>query len=113
MTRTGRARRERQVHRALREAVPLAPLADFEPMAAAALAGHLRHLPATVAVRLAVATHIRHGHTDYDQLLDEGYDRDAARHFVLDAMNEVLRTWGAKFEIDEKDDDEFIPSAQE
>ncbi len=27
--------------------------------------------------------------------MDEGYDRDAARFFVLDDVNEVLTTWRA------------------
>ena len=38
---------------------------------------------------------MRHEHTDYDDLLAEGYDAESARHFVLDDMNEVLTGWGA------------------
>lgn len=47
------------------------------------------------AARLALRAYARHVFTDYDALLAEGYDRDSARHFVLDALNETLAAWGA------------------
>ncbi|TXM89282.1 DUF2293 domain-containing protein, partial [Methylobacterium sp. WL103] len=47
------------------------------------------------AARLALVAYARHVFTDYDDLLAEGYDRDSARHFVLDALNAVLAGWGA------------------
>ena len=50
-------------------------------------------------------THVRHEHSDYDALLDEGYDRDSARHFVVDQMNAVLTTWRAT-RLVEADEDE-------
>ena len=34
--------------------------------------------------------YIRHRLTEYDSLLDEGYDPESARFFVLDEMNGVL-----------------------
>lgn len=52
-------------------------------------------LPASVAVWLAAVTYVRHEHTAYDALLAEGYDRDAARFFVVDEINEVLTRWRA------------------
>ena len=71
------------------------PLADFDAVMKIAIAGHLRHLPPSIATSQALASHVRHVHTEYHRLLEEGYDRDSARHFVLDAMNRVLRRWGA------------------
>lgn len=90
-----RTGRQKQIARRLRELAPRMPLADFQAVMAIAVAGHLRHLPPSIASSQALASHVRHAHTEYDQLLAENYDRDAARHFVLDAMNEVLARWGA------------------
>ena len=99
-------RRQRALRRALRDLVPLAPLADAEPIYLEALSGaHLRGLPPSIALWLAAIAHIRHRHTDYDQLLAEGYDRDAARFFVLDATNAVLTQWGATRQLAPEDDD--------
>jgi len=45
------------------------------------------------AVRLAVIAHIRHAHTNYDELLMSGLDRPSARDAVQDKMEEVLEEW--------------------
>lgn len=45
------------------------------------------------AVRLAVAAHIRHAETSYDELLVRGYERWDARERVRDAVQRVLRSW--------------------
>ena len=47
------------------------------------------------AARLALVSYARHVFTDYDELLADGYDRDSARHFVLDDLNAALAAWGA------------------
>ena len=39
---------------------------------------------------------MRHSLTDYDVLLDEGYDPDSARFFVLDDINAALSAWGVR-----------------
>ena len=65
---------------------------------------HMRGLPADRAVWLATVTHIRHTQTDYDALMDDGYDRDAARFFVADAINDVLRQWQATRFVDADDE---------
>jgi hypothetical protein len=61
----------------------------------------MRELPPSIAVWLATVAHVRHVHTEYDSLLDEGYDRDSARHFVIDAINETLTRWRATRLVDE------------
>lgn len=76
------------------------PLADFVAVEEAAATRHLRHLPPAIALWQALGAHVRHAHTEYDVLLDEGYDRDAARHFVADKMNDVLAEWGCHRRID-------------
>jgi len=45
------------------------------------------------AVRLAVAAHIRHQETDYDELLSSMVERSAARSKVRDAVAEILKLW--------------------
>ncbi len=55
----------------------------------------LRKAAPETAGRLALVAYARHIFTEYDDLLADGYDRDSARHFVLDALNETLAAWGA------------------
>jgi hypothetical protein len=43
---------------------------------------------------------VRHEHTEYDTLLGEGYDREAARFFVVGEMNDTLARWGCARRID-------------
>lgn len=101
----GTARR-REVARALTALLPLAPYADTEPIREMALARKMRELPPTIAVWIAAVTHIRHVHTPYDELLGEGYDRDSARHFVVDDINRVLTSWRATRLLEADGDEE-------
>jgi hypothetical protein len=84
------------VARALTALLPLAPYADIG-------ARDMRELPPSIAVWLATIAHVRHAHTDYDRLLAEGYDRDAARFFVIDQINETLTRWRATRMMEESE----------
>lgn len=97
-------KRQAAVSRALQRLAPLMPLTDALAVKALISRPHMRGLPADRAAWLAAVTHIRHTRTDYDALMDEGYDRDAARFFVLDAVNEVLRQWQATRFLDANED---------
>ena len=77
--------RQRAIAKALTALLPLAPYIDAEKIRADANAPHLKTLPPSIAVWLATVAHVRHAHTEYENLLGEGYDRDAARFFVIDA----------------------------
>lgn len=48
----------------------------------------------------ALVAHARHRHTDYDQLIRDGWDKDAARFFVLDQINHALNLWGCRRKLD-------------
>lgn len=96
-------RRQAAVSQALDRLAPMIPLEDALAVKALVARPHMRGLPANRAVWLAMVTHIRHARTDYDSLLTEGYDRDAARFFVLDAVNQVLRQWQATRFLDADD----------
>ncbi|WP_127522808.1 DUF2293 domain-containing protein [Mesorhizobium sp. Z1-4] len=101
---TARTGRQRAIAKALTALLPIAPYADIEAIREAALARKMRELPPSIAVWIATVAHVRHVHTQYDQLLDEGYDRDAARHFVIDEINQVLTAWRATRLVEEDED---------
>ncbi len=88
------AGRKKEVTRRVRELAPHANLEDFQAILEHALVGHLRHLPPSIAVWQSITSRARHVHTDYDQLLADGYDADSARHFVLNDINAQLSQWG-------------------
>ncbi|MCB8836535.1 DUF2293 domain-containing protein [Aurantimonas sp. VKM B-3413] len=92
--------RQKRIARALTATIPRAPFLDAEAIREAARAKHMRSLTPESAVWLAAVAQIRHMHTDYDALMDDGYDRDAARFFVLDDINAVLGDWGATRHLD-------------
>lgn len=97
--------RRRAVGKALTLLLPIAPYADIEAIRAEALAVHMKTLPPSIAVWLATVAHVRHGHSDYDKLLAEGYDRDSARFFVIDQINATLTRWRATRLLDPDDED--------
>ncbi|MBL8581369.1 MAG: DUF2293 domain-containing protein [Rhizobiaceae bacterium] len=97
--------RRRALAKALTALLPLAPYSDMEAIRAEAGGQQFRTLPPSVAVWLATVAHVRHGHTDYESLLEEGYDRDAARFFVIDQINDTLTRWRATRLLDPDDSD--------
>ena len=98
--------RRRAIAKALTALLPMAPYADMEKIRADAGAVHMKALPPSIAVWLATIAHVRHAHTDYEKLLEEGYDRDSARFFVLAQTNETLTRWRATRLLDADDEDE-------
>ena len=96
--------RQRLIRKALTILIPQAPYGDFAAIYERARTKKLRELRAEDAAFLALAAHVRHEWTDYDELLAEGYDAESARHFVLDDMNDVLTGWGATKLVDGSED---------
>jgi hypothetical protein len=84
-----------EIEDALRHLAPRIP--DFE---AGAIADHamispgLRTASARTAAWLSMVAFVRHTLTEYDSLLEEGYDQDSARHFVAADIQAVLSEWG-------------------
>ncbi len=87
-------KRQQALARALRTFAPLIPYGEAQDILARAESGSLRELAPNAAVWLALTSHVRHRHTDYDRLLAEGYERDAARHFVVEDTERQLADWG-------------------
>ena len=98
-------RRRKAIAAALTLLLPGAPYSDMEAIRADAGARHMKELPPSIAVWLATIAHVRHQHTDYEQLLAEGYDREAARFFVVEQTNELLTSWRATRLLDPDDED--------
>lgn len=96
--------RRRAIDKAITALLPIAPYADTEKIRDEAGASHMKTLPASIAVWLATIAHVRHAHTDYEKLLAEGYDRDSARFFVVDQINDWLTRWRATRLLDPDDD---------
>ncbi len=76
----------------------LAPrIPDFEASAIADHAMDSRGL-CTASVQsaawLSMVAFVRHALTEYDSLLEEGYDQESARHFVAADIRAILSEWG-------------------
>ena len=56
----------------------------------------LRSASPEAAAWLSLTAYVRHALTEYDALLDQGYDPDSARFFVLDEMEGILAGWGVR-----------------
>jgi hypothetical protein len=63
---------------------------------------HMKDLPPATALWLALGSHVRHVHTDYEHLLADGYEREAARFFVADETDAVLAGWGCQRSVSER-----------
>ncbi|KQT52811.1 MULTISPECIES: DUF2293 domain-containing protein [unclassified Aureimonas] len=99
-------KRQQAIAKYLTLTIPRVPFFDAEAIREAAGARRMKDLPPATALWLATIAYIRHAHTDYDTLLDEGYGRDAARFFVVDAINETLDRWGATRRLEPEPDEE-------
>lgn len=89
---------------ALRHIAPRIPRHEFEAVIDHALdSPGLRTAAPEAATWLSLVAYVRHVFTEYDALLDDGYDPDSARHFVLDDINTVLQGWGARRQVSEEE----------
>jgi hypothetical protein len=96
--------RREVVAAALAQLAPRLPEFESEAVVDRALASPgLRNARPDNAAWLALVSYARHVFTEYDALLDEGYDRDSARHFVLDDLNAVLAEWGSRRRVSEEE----------
>ncbi len=86
-----------EIEEAVRVLAPHIP--DFE---AGAIADHaldsrgLCSASAPVAAWLSMVAFVRHALTEYDSLLEEGYDQESARHFVAADIQAILKEWGVQ-----------------
>lgn len=82
---------------ALRRLAPRIPEHEFGVVVDHALDSRgLRPASPETAAWLSLVAYVRHALTEYDDLLAQGYDQDSARFFVVEAIEEVLASWGAR-----------------
>jgi hypothetical protein len=88
------------VEAALRRLAPKIPPHEFMAVTDHAMdSAGLRHASPETAAWLSLVAYVRHVLTDYEALLDEGYDAESARHFVAADMDLILEGWGTKRRI--------------
>ena len=93
-----------QVETALRQLAPRIPAHEF-----AAVVDHAMDSPGLItaspetAAWLSLVAYVRHVFTDYDDLLEQGYDEDSARHFVAAEIEGVLSGWGVRRRLAARD----------
>jgi hypothetical protein len=96
--------RRELIESALRVLAPRIPRHEFDAVVDHALGSRGLHTASPEAATwLSMTAYIRHRFTDYDSLLDDGYDVDSARFFVLDEINEVLENWGSPRRVEGED----------
>jgi hypothetical protein len=92
------------IETALRRLAPRMPPHEFGAVVDHALdSSGLRTAATETAAWLSLVAYVRHTLTDYDALLEEGYDRDSARHFVATEIREILSGWGVRRPLTDED----------
>ena len=85
----------KEIESALRHLAPHIPDHEFGAIADHAMDSPGLHKAAPeTAAWLSMVSFIRHALTEYDSLLEEGYEQESARHFVAAEMQAVLKEWG-------------------
>jgi hypothetical protein len=83
------------IEMALRQLAPRLPAHEFGAVVDHAMDSKgLSGAAPETAAWLSLVAYARHVFTDYDDLLQEGYDRDSARHFVAAEIEQLFGTWG-------------------
>jgi hypothetical protein len=89
--------RRRDIEAALRRLAPRIPSHEFGAVVDHALdSPGLNPAAPEMAAWLSLVAYVRHALTEYDDLLNQGYDRESARHFVAEEIEAILRGWGTK-----------------
>lgn len=92
--------RRSDIEATLRRLAPRIPSHEFMAVTDHAMdSPGLRQASPETAAWLSLTAYVRHALTDYDDLLDQGYDTESARHFVAEAMDETLAAWGVRRRI--------------
>jgi len=87
----------KEIENALRYLAPDIPDHEFGAIADHAMdSPGLRNAAPETAAWLSMDSFIRHVLTEYDSLLEEGYEQESARHFVASDMQAVLKEWGVR-----------------
>jgi hypothetical protein len=93
-----------EIEIALRRLAPKIPSHEFGAVVDHAIdsAGLQAAAPETAAW-LSLVAYVRHVFTDYDELLNQAYDRDSARFFVASEIETILSEWGVRRRLTAED----------
>ena len=92
------------IEAALRRLAPKIPPHEFGAVADHAVDSRgLRQATPEAAAWLSLVAYVRHVFTEYDDLLEQGYDEDSARHFVAAEIEGVLSGWGVRRRLAARD----------
>jgi hypothetical protein len=85
------------VEDALRLMAPRMPAHEFGAVVDHALDSRgLNKAAPEAAAWLSLVAYVRHVCTEYDDLLQQGYDRESARFFVAEEIEAILSDWGVR-----------------
>jgi hypothetical protein len=85
------------VESALKELAPRIPGYEFGAVVDHAMGSiGLSAASPEAAAWLSMIAFVRHALTEYDSLLEEGYDRESARYFVAADIQAILSEWGVR-----------------
>jgi hypothetical protein len=83
------------IENALRRLAPRMPAHEFGAVVDHALDSRgLNKASPEAAVWLSLVAYVRHVCTEYDELMQQGYDRESARFFVAGEIEGILSDWG-------------------
>ena len=86
-----------EIEAALRRLAPRIPTHELASVVDHAMdSPGLRVASPEAAAWLSLVAYVRHAFTDYDGLLNEGYDQESARFFVVSEITAVLKSWGVR-----------------
>jgi hypothetical protein len=93
-----------EIETALRRLAPKIPSHEFGAVVDHAIdsAGLQAAAPETAAW-LSLVAYVRHVFTDYDELLNQAYDRESARFFVASEIETILSEWGVRRRLTAED----------
>jgi hypothetical protein len=85
------------IENALRRLAPRMPAHEFSAVVDHALDSRgLNKASPEAAAWLSLVAYVRHVCTEYDELLQQGYDRESARFFVADEIEGILSDWDVR-----------------
>ncbi|OTA77268.1 hypothetical protein M434DRAFT_63888, partial [Hypoxylon sp. CO27-5] len=93
---------EAEFRGSVRSQFPQIPASDLERVVKHTLTknsgrvGRTTKLPLNQKAELAVCAHIRHRHTDYENLLANKVPRNDAREQIFEKVKKVAKEWGGK-----------------
>lgn len=83
-------------HKLLREMFPAISMLDILSIAKLCRNKKFNKLPPSITCWLCSISYIRHNYTEYDTLLQDGYDQETARYYTIDCINNKLEQWQSK-----------------